>query len=95
MHKNSQRNYEKERKCCLKRAETEFSGGLVVRIPGFHCVAWVQALVRELRSHKQLGLVKKQKERKKISQYCNVEKRAEMCCYLCNLGSKNIKGYHN
>ena len=77
-----------------KSRNREFSGGLVVRIPGFHCVAWVQALVRELRSHKQLGLVKK-KERKKISQYCNVEKIAEMCCYLCNLGSKNIKGYHN
>ena len=40
----------------------EFSGGLVVRIPGFHCVAWVQALVRELRSHRQLGVVKRKKE---------------------------------
>ena len=81
MHKNSQRNYERERKCCLKRAETEFSGGLVVRIPGFHCVAWVQALVRELRSHKQLGLVKKRKKERK---YHNIAmlKREQKCVVI-------------
>ena len=77
-----------------KNRNREFSGGLVVRIPGFHCVAWVQALVRELRSHRQLGLVKKKKERK----YYNIamlKKEQKSVVISVNLGSKNIKGYHN
>ena len=77
-----------------KNRNREFSGGLVVRIPGFHCVAWVQALVRELRSHRQLSLVKKKKERK----YYNIamlKKEQKSVVISVNLGSKNIKGYHN
>ena len=77
-----------------KNRNREFSGGLVVRIPGFHCVAWVQALVRELRSHRQLRLVKKKKERK----YYNIamlKKEQKSVVISVNLGSKNIKGYHN
>ena len=48
----------------------EFLGGLVVRIPDFHCrgpAARVQSLVGELRFHKphDTGQKKKKKERKK------------------------------
>ena len=37
----------------------EFPGGLVVRIPGFHSVTWVQSLVEELRSHKLVSVATK------------------------------------
>ena len=40
----------------------EFPDGLVVRIPGFQCWAWVQSLVGELRSCKLCDSAKKQKQ---------------------------------
>ena len=41
----------------------EFPGGLVVRIPHFHCRG-PQFLVRELRSHKPRGTAKKKKKKR-------------------------------
>ena len=35
---------------------SEFPGDLVIRIPGFHCLACIQYLVRELRFHKLNGM---------------------------------------
>ena len=43
--------------------EEDFSGGPVLKIPGFHCRgAWVQSLFRELRSHMPSSAAKKKKE---------------------------------
>ena len=49
----------------LKKKGGELPGGLVVRIPGFPPVAWVQALVGELRSRKPRGTDRKKKKKKK------------------------------
>ena len=46
-----------------KVREEDFSGGPVLKIPGFHCRgAWVQSLFRELRSHMPSSAAKKKKE---------------------------------
>ena len=39
----------------------DFPGGLVVRIWGFHCLAQLQSLVRELRSCQPCGMTRKRK----------------------------------
>lgn len=50
----------------LKMGKWEFSGGLVARIPGFHCcVARVQSLVGKRRSCKPCGMGKKNNKGKK------------------------------
>ena len=43
----------------LENEEWKFSGGLVVRTLHFTTMAWVQSLVRELRSPKSCGTAKK------------------------------------
>ena len=48
-----------------KRCFRELSGGLVVRFGAFTALAWVQSLVRELRSYKLHGIVKKKKDASK------------------------------
>lgn len=46
----------------LEFASWEFPGDLMVRTPGFHCQAWVQSLVRKLRSCKtRIGQKKKKR----------------------------------
>ena len=45
-----------------KSSMREFPGGLVVRIPGFHCWGRVQSLVGKLRSCKPCGAAKKKKK---------------------------------
>ena len=43
----------------------DFPGGPVVEIPRFQCRgAWVQSLVKELRSHMLRGMIKKKKAEK-------------------------------
>ena len=46
----------------------EFPGSPVVRTQCFHCRAWVQSLVRELRSRKLHGTAKKKKAQKTKTQ---------------------------
>ena len=43
----------------------EFPGGLVVRTPGFHCMAQFKSLIGELRSCKLHSTAKKKKEKKR------------------------------
>ena len=55
----------------------EFTGGLLVRIPGFHCLGPCSSLVGELRSHKLHSMAKKLKKKNNTFKLNNTLKFTE------------------